>query len=173
MMDFEIGFKIVPLTRSSVDDAVGFFLENTDVPYISHSELMCGRADVQLRWSNTLGDILRAEFSAVVEKTVSYQYIELAISKNGQIVGLISYSLFFNASNPHGLLNDIVVDSRMRGKGIGRALVSRYEDALEKLAIVTSFLESGIKNDRAHSFFHSLGYETVSVTMMKRGRNGN
>lgn len=64
-------------------------------------------------------------------------------------------------------LDDLVVDARFQGMGLGGQLFDWVCVELQRHGIQRLFLESGIGNTRAHDFFHARGCETVSVTMLK------
>jgi len=61
-------------------------------------------------------------------------------------------------SGSHVELVGLVVDSRMRGRGIGRALVEQSEHWARSLGLGKIVVRSNIVRQDSHAFFESLGY---------------
>jgi N-acetylglutamate synthase-like GNAT family acetyltransferase len=55
----------------------------------------------------------------------------------------------------------------MRSKGAGQVLLDWIQQELRRDGIRYLFLESGIRNTQAHSFFKKQGFSPVSLNMIK------
>jgi GNAT superfamily N-acetyltransferase len=55
----------------------------------------------------------------------------------------------------------LVVDERFRGATLGRQLVARAEAWARGRGVALMRVRSRVTRERAHKFYHSLGYETV------------
>jgi ribosomal protein S18 acetylase RimI-like enzyme len=64
-------------------------------------------------------------------------------------------------------LQDIGIDPAWRSEGLGRRLVAFVEAQAAARGCEWLFLESGIRNRRAHRFFEDAGFEAVSHTFAK------
>jgi len=62
------------------------------------------------------------------------------------------------AAGNHALLRSFVVAEKMRGRGLGKALVLAVENLARKRNISQLYLLT----ETAETFFKSLGYETIS-----------
>ena len=62
---------------------------------------------------------------------------------------------------------DMIVDGSLRGMSLGKKLMDFIHNFAAEQKIKALFLESGINNDKAHSFFEKNGFEKVSVTYIK------
>lgn len=98
----------------------------------------------------------------------------LSIILKGKIVtGIIAYKLL----NPdvlylpggHNVLyvSNLFVDSRFRGKGVGKLLMSHIEEVAKNLKAKTISLNVFGKNKKADSFYESLGFENFTLIKFK------
>ena len=90
----------------------------------------------------------------------NYSLYVAAIDK--QIVGSFALLIMDNLAHmgaPSAVVEDLVVHSNWRGRGIGRSMI-RYamEKAKEEKCYKLS-LSCSINRDRAHKFYESLGFE--------------
>lgn len=151
-----------------VDDLVDIFVRNVDNKYISHGEVIVGRANNLHEWKVDFSEIMKKEFlSALTNNTKSAEYKQLCICKgDNQIIGiaLIEFNMATNVS----ILSDIVIDNKFRGQNIGDSFISWIEKELKANNIRHIFLESGIHNKAAHEFFENSGYNRSSIVMAKK-----
>ncbi|RQO32816.1 hypothetical protein DBR37_16060 [Herminiimonas sp. KBW02] len=146
------------------------FVMNAHTQYISHSELQGSRAASPTQWRSDLTATLRAELSATLAQDPASANQLLATANIGDdIVGMALVSIDSNpdVATPYASLDDLIVHPEHRGNGIGQQLIAWVEQQLLARGIQRLFLESGAGNHDAHSFFHGLNFQTVSVVMMK------
>lgn len=155
--------------RGRIPELVAFFVAQTGPDYISHGEIMGGRADGPGRWSARLAEVLGEEFAECAfppEPSSTGKRIVLAES-GGALAGFALVELAGEGGTRHAVLHDIIVDRSGRGGGAGRAMLEWIEAALRAEGVRHVFLESGEGNEGAHRFFERAGYRKSSVTMMK------
>lgn len=139
-----------------------FFVDNADPAYISHGEIMFGRALGPGQWAGDLFEQVAAEARAAVDDPSESFAVALL---DGAILALAEVS--FVDRHGFAVLNDVLVSRAARGMGLGQRLLNWIEDECRKRGIKRLFLESGIGNDRAHEFFEHRGFVKTAVTMMR------
>ena len=83
--------------------------------------------------------------------------IYVAVREN-QIVGTFALLIMDNLVHlgaPSAVIEDVAVDPRWQGRGVGRALMQYALARAGEKAI----LSSNLKRERAHAFYESLGFE--------------
>ncbi|MEL6169497.1 MAG: GNAT family N-acetyltransferase [Pseudomonadota bacterium] len=137
--------------------------------YISHSELMWGRAVAPGVWSNDIRERVAAEFLTMVgqhDPSEGHSRLLGAFAK-GTLIGVMACRFEIESDAPHAVLDDVAVRSDYRGQGVMRAMLAFFSDAARALDLERMFLESGRSNEGAHHAFEELGFAPISVTMMK------
>jgi len=149
-----------------------FFSENIEPEYISHSELQGPRALSPNKWRDGLPEIFLEEINARIAETGKAP--PTAVSKpvlfaeaDGRVVafGLVTFAA--DAAVPYAIVEDIVVEKSSRGRRTGLDIMNWIADEARSRNIVRLFLESGKNNHRAHHFFEGIGFEQISIVMMK------
>jgi len=85
----------------------------------------------------------------------------------GSVMGIICHDLVGNC-NPFMVVENVIVSSAHRGKGIGRRLMERIEEiAVEKSCDYIMFV-SGNDRKGAHGFYESIGYRLDVVQGFKK-----
>ncbi|WP_197994296.1 GNAT family N-acetyltransferase [Gimesia maris] len=157
--DFELGV----LRPEDADEATLLFVENVDKSYISHGEMQIGRAISESEWAENLYDQVRAEIIEIVSQdTVA---LPCCRNKEGKLVGWAICSL--NLEYRYAELEDLVVKCDSRKNGIGKLLIESCEKFVKDNYINQIFLESGILNYSAHSFFSKFEYKKCSHVFRK------
>lgn len=154
------------------DQLARFFAKNVTPDYISHEELQGPRAIELGRWRPDLVDIVRVQISDRIAQSrgriegAKVSRLVVVARDGNHLIGLALVSFFPNAATPYGTVDDIVVDERYRGSGIGEKLMRWIMGKFHEAGISRFFLERGIGNNSAHSFFERLGFKQISVVMM-------
>jgi len=148
-----------------------FFVQNAPSEYISHGEIQDGRADIKIAWSANLETILSRQFFHGCRREGYGKFTEtrVAVARlEGIDVAAIAYvGLERVAPVPYAVLCDLLVRSDLRNLNIGFDFLSWLEKQLREEKVSVLFLESGINNERAHTFFKRHGFSPVSINMMK------
>jgi len=142
-----------------------FFVDNVDISYISHSEIQIGRALSTDEWSPDLFDSVNNELrDALVTAGAKRVFIA---HNNDLVVGLGVVVIHPEESGSHAVLEDFVVARSHRGHGYGKQILEWLIEQLKRRDVRSVFLESGITNVAAHSFFEANHFEVCSVVMKR------
>jgi len=145
-----------------------FFLRNVSPNYISHGEILTGRAIDGKTWAPNLREIILKDLTACVESFHGGGASRAAVvTRGGQVLGLAIVELFRNAPNPHAWIHDLVVDKEVRSHGVGSGMLEWIENEIRSQEIFWVFIETGIENEQAYHFFERGGYLTCSRVMKK------
>ena len=155
---------------SSVDRLAELFVENAanNKEYISHGEVIVGRANNLNEWKSDIKAIMRDEFANAIHSTFDSPnvFTMLAIATHNEVA--IALALVdFHPETKVAILSDIVVDASLRGRKIGESMLDWIEVEAKKWGAKYIFLESGISNQSAHHFFERMGFHTSSMVMVK------
>lgn len=151
----------------------GFFCANLSREYLSHSELQGNRTGPDGNWSPGLEQVLTSELAAAIAQDAAHRQTAgtwngvVTVREAGQLCGLAI--LLYRRDGPHayGVIEDVVIDGRMRGAGLGTQLIEWALGDMRAAGLKRVYLESGAHNIRAHSLFEKLGFETTSIVMMQ------
>jgi ribosomal protein S18 acetylase RimI-like enzyme len=154
-----------------VSVAADFFIENVDLQYISHGEIMDGRADDASHWNPKLREVIAEDVAeAIANKTPATAVgLHLAAAFDREVLcGLAMFEVVSHRRNCYAVIHDLMVAKAIRNRHVGSQLAQWLDFAFaEDGRIRQVFLESGINNHRAHHFFEGLGFSSCSVVMMK------
>jgi ribosomal protein S18 acetylase RimI-like enzyme len=134
-----------------------------DPAYISHGEVQQALSRDAKSWAPDL----EARLVRELEGAVAGRGVALA-RRGGELVGIASASWETKAPTPHAVLADLAVRPDIRDQGVGLALVKFVEAEAAKRGLKWMFLESGLKNRRAHAFFEREGFNVLSKVFVKR-----
>lgn len=96
-------------------------------------------------------------------------YQSMVAELDGEPVGFIALGIdyFFERDGLCGRLLALVVDERLRGEGIGEALVRAAEAWFTSQGVFTVMLTSRRTRLDAHRFYKRLGYESSGIRLVK------
>ena len=164
-----INYKWCILSDSSLLDTLAeLFVKNAGMQYISHGEVIDGRANNLNEWKADIEAIMKEEFVEAMrgDPDSLKVFSRLAVTQqNGQAIALALVE--FHPKTKVVVLCDIVVDARLRGEKIGESMLDWIEAESKQWGAKFIFLESGYANQAAHHFFERMGFHTTSVMMMK------
>lgn len=91
---------------------------------------------------------------------------------DGQVIGCLSTSMMtvLHRPAPVGRISMMVVDERMRGKGIGTEMVIAAEELLAGKGCRLVEVTSNLRRADAHRFWERNGYERTSARFAKQVR---
>lgn len=88
----------------------------------------------------------------------------LAARREGRIVGVTVLALYPTLTGRKAWIEDVVVDTSVRGAGIGRALVERAIAEAQACGATTIDLTSNPSREAAHRLYRACGFEERTTT---------
>jgi GNAT superfamily N-acetyltransferase len=154
---------------SAAPALAAFFASSVTPSYISHSELMWGRAITPSRWTPGLQGFLQGEFGKIIRaslvRTPRKQVFTCFVADTLLALGIVTFAV--DSPRPHAVLEDLIVGGRSRSRGLGALLIQWVERQAANRGARRLFLESGIGNHDAHRFFLHQGFRVTSQVMYK------
>lgn len=89
----------------------------------------------------------------------------------GDTVGMVAFDIHDDAlsrTEAVGIIEFLYVDPDHRGRGVGRALLDRAEDALSDAGVDVIDIEALVDNEGAIAFYEAAGYDHHRVRVSKR-----
>jgi GNAT superfamily N-acetyltransferase len=155
-------------SEEEIHAVIKLFVASVGLDYISHGEVLSGRAIDFNRWSTNLEEVLKAELSQCINpQTKNYFLLALCV-KEKQIMGFAFYEILDNGNKKIGILSDLLVNPEFQGQGLGLKIIKWAETELKNRNVNHILLESGIQNKSAHHFFEKSGFKVCSITMSKK-----
>ena len=159
--------------KSNAKALARLFSSNLTPSYISHAELQGYRAIRPGEWAKDIDSLLYDEISQRLKRPLdgfparrSWRGVVEA-HEGDALVGLAFVTVEHEAAVPFGIIEDIVIDGRLRGAGRGKKMMQWIADQFRQAGLKRAFLESGMNNHRAHELFEHLGFQQVSIVMAK------
>jgi GNAT superfamily N-acetyltransferase len=78
------------------------------------------------------------------------------------IADLVLVRSLLDGAVPHAVLDNLVVDARSRGKGIGRSLIAGARTAARDAGCCRLEFLSSKGLNQAHAFYRAVGFEAVA-----------
>lgn len=79
--------------------------------------------------------------------------------QNGEIVGLLSLTIYRVPTGVRSIVEDVVVDEKMRRRGIGEALMQEAINLAREAGANGVSLTSNLQREAANRLYQSLGFE--------------
>lgn len=122
---------------------------------------------------NELLDINWIRSKQIEESTKNYikeQYCFVAV-ENEKIVGIITGKISLERSwiiEKTGILNNLYVEEKYRGKGIATKLYERFCVEIKKEGIAKIELHTMTNNKNAIKFYEKIGFEPYNLQMLNK-----
>jgi GNAT superfamily N-acetyltransferase len=109
------------------------------------------------------GDVLtREEASRILARFARYpDYTLYVAEQDGRIVGSFALLVMDNIGHlgaPSGIVEDVVVDPALHGRGIGQAMMRFAIARCRDKRCYKLMLSSNAKRERAHTFYEALSF---------------
>ncbi len=136
-----------------------------DSAYISHSEIQWGLSHEGEAWAEGAVAQLEGYFAQFLDDGGQ---IAQAIDAAGVLCAAAAVQWQVHTPIRFAIVQDIIVAPQARGLGLGDRLMHFIEAEARLRHMGWVFLESGVRNQRAQSFFIRSGYVPISSTFAKR-----
>lgn len=94
--------------------------------------------------------------------------IFIALNQYKKIIGIITMISYFKTDGSHKVyVEDFVVDSNYRNKGIGKALIKKVIKTAEKMGANTIELTSNPSRKAANIFYQKIGFKIYETNYYK------
>jgi ribosomal protein S18 acetylase RimI-like enzyme len=137
---------------------------SADIPRLLelYDELVLVRSEIEESRAPSPGEYRRT--LERIQATPGYQL--LVIEECGEVAGVMEFLIMPNLSHnasPWALIEGLVIDSRYRRKGLGKALVGHAINMSGEAGCFTIGLSSNKMRVEAHAFYRSLGFEDAAL----------
>lgn len=102
-----------------------------------------------------------------LEKIINADGSYLFIAKDEKVAGTLTLVIYQIPTGRKAWIEDVVVDSNMRGKGIAEKLIQSAIDFARKEGIHKLDLTSSIERQAAHALYKKMGFEERSTTVFR------
>ena len=103
-----------------------------------------------------------------LHKLCSSECTRLYFAKEGEfILGMLSIVVFSIPTGTKAGIEDVVVDQKARGKGVGKALMNHALDESKKCGVKSIDLTSRPSRESANKLYQSLGYEVRETNVYR------
>lgn len=140
--------------------------ENTTTNYITHSEVIEHRAEHTRRWAHFRRSLLADDLKRAIRRHRRGEGGVLVVTRGRRLLGVAV--LLFERRHRYGIIEDIVVGERQRGKGVGRLLMGSAIEMMRRAGMENVILESGIRNEDAHAFFRRHDFREAAIMFLRK-----
>ena len=133
------------------------------VDYISHGEIQTGLSPDGRSWADNLPALYLADFSDLKDRDLL-----VARTPDGAIAAVAILAWEETPRMCFAVIEDLVVDPALRSAGVGARMLEALSARVQERGVEWVFLESGLRNERAHAFFRRHGFAEVSHVFARR-----
>ena len=101
----------------------------------------------------------REELKKLVESDASTLLVARDPGASGPIVGVLCLTVYRVPTGLRSIIEDVIVDEKMRRRGIGEALVRRAIELAREAGADGVSLTSNPKRDAANQLYQSMGFQ--------------
>ncbi len=127
------------------------------VDYISHGEIQTALSPDGRRWADNLADLYAADFAALTDRDLL-----VARTADGAIAAVAILAWEETPRRRFAVIEDMAVEPQLRSAGVGTQMIEAITERARERGVEWMFLESGLKNARAHEFYRHHGFAEVS-----------
>jgi ribosomal protein S18 acetylase RimI-like enzyme len=131
--------------------------------YISHGEIQTGLSPDGRSWAENLSTLYLADFSDLKDRDLL-----VARAQDGAIAAVAILAWEETPRMRFAVIEDLVVDPALRSAGVGAQMIAALSARVQERGVEWVFLESGLRNERAHAFFRRHGFAEVSHVFARR-----
>jgi len=108
--------------------------------------------------------------SAIFHKAINSPHQELIVAtQENEVVGFCTLTIKNNlwVSGNLGHIDELIVDKKLRGQGVGRTLMDKITEAAKKHNCKRIELDTAFHRKEAHQFYQNQGYENRAYLFSK------
>jgi GNAT superfamily N-acetyltransferase len=109
-----------------------------------------------------------AECRQVLKQMKQYPDTELLVAEDeGKVVGTTFLAIlpgFAHGTKPFAVIEYVVVDEKVRSKGIGKALMESCKERAKAAGAYKIMLASSKQRTRAHKFYREIGFKEDALS---------
>lgn len=114
--------------------------------------------------SSSAKSLAASDLERIIESQASTLFV--ATDENA-IVGTLTLIVFEIPSGSRAWIEDVIVDESVRGRGVGRALVSTAIDDARRRGVATIDLTSRPSREAANQLYQHLGFEKRTTNVYR------
>jgi len=108
--------------------------------------------------------------AAILRRMTAYPdyAVYVASADDGAVVGTFALLIMDNLAHggaPSAVVEDVCVDEDLRGRGIGRAMMTHAMDHARERGCYKVTLSSNLARGHAHAFYRALGFEQHGISL--------
>lgn len=131
--------------------------------YISHGEIQTGLSSDGRTWSPELAELYASDFADLTDRDLL-----VARTPDGDIAAIAILAWEETPRRKFAVIEDMAVDPAIRSGGVGAQMIEALAARVRERGVGWVFLESGLRNERAHAFFQRHGFAEVSHVFARR-----
>jgi GNAT superfamily N-acetyltransferase len=109
-----------------------------------------------------------AQLAAILERIVASEHFDILVATHaGSIVATCYLNVIPNltrAGAPYAIVENVVVDQALRGRGLGQDVVRFALDAAWRQGCYKVLLQTGSRDPRVHRFYAACGFSATDKT---------
>lgn len=133
------------------------------VDYISHGEIQTGLSPDGRSWADNLPALYLEDFSDLKDRDLL-----VACTSDRSVAAVAVLAWEETPRMRFAVIEDLVVDPALRSAGVGARMLEALSAQVRERGVEWVFLESGLRNERAHAFFRRHGFAEVSHVFARR-----
>jgi ribosomal protein S18 acetylase RimI-like enzyme len=102
------------------------------------------------------------QYAAVLARMTAQGQRLFAAEVEGEVAGMLALALIENITHqgrPYAIIENVIVDEAVRGRGIGEALIKSAVEAAREAGCYKVSLTSNKRRTDAHRFYERLGFQ--------------
>lgn len=114
--------------------------------------------------SSSSGNISENYLRQIIESENSHLFLAI---ENEDVLGMLTVGVYKTPTGIKAWIEDVVVDNKARGKGLGRKIIQHAIDFTKSIGASTLMLTSNPARVAANELYQSMGFELKDTNMYK------
>lgn len=131
--------------------------------YISHGEIQTGLSPDGRSWSPDLAALYASDFADLSDRDLL-----VARTADDAIAAVAILAWEETPRRKFAVIEDMAVEPTIRSGGVGAQVIEALTARVRERGVEWVFLESGLRNEKAHAFFKRHGFDEISHVFARR-----